>query len=293
MNQKDMTQGEYQYSAKARDAAMHAMQLLQMSTAWKEIEAIKASGESQYRTENSFERNITYLAIPAAMAEAYLPTSEQNLPGDDLTVGLLQLYQFIMAFDHGIDDVNADAFLQAFRMYRHAVPRILSVFPVNLHDNVLLRLDACMLDTFKALYQERKQTGCILTKKAQFADIAVNKAKLSHLVPVLIALHAGVSDGVGSISACQCKALDYMHIGMQWMDDVQDVARDQRQEQSTWALRLLDEWCDSNGIQMRTLDPELLRKLAYTSGIASICTREAIIEFEKAKLAISDIHMPT
>lgn len=149
-----------------------------------------------------------------------------------------------------------------------------------------------MLDTFRTLYQERRQASHLLAERTQFTEIAINKAKLSHLVPKFIALRADNHDETDFISACQCKALDHMHVGMQWMDDVQDVAHDLDQGQPTWTLRLLEAWCEENDIQMRSLSQSLIRKLAYTSGIASQCAKEAIIEFEQAKRAISNLHMP-
>lgn len=282
----------YVYDDEAILAAQHAMTLFKESSSWSDVAVSKEKGAAFYREASVLERNITYLAMPRAMAEAYQLKTTKEFPGDGLTLGLLQLYQFIMTFDHGMDDSSPSSLLQAFRMYRHAVPQILGALPSHAHAEVNRQLDNCLLRTFTALNEERCGIDNPTMDKSHFEKIAIGKASLSHLVPSLIAIRSGIGEESKHVVRLQISALDHMHIGMQLIDDIQDVSRDLASGQPTWPLLLLEKWCRDNSIVIRELPFETVRKLIYTTGIALRCIEDATHNFKLANEAIASLHMP-
>jgi hypothetical protein len=82
------------------------------------------------------------------------------------------------------------------------------------------------------------------------------------------------------------------HLGMQWLDDINDFVVDTEQGQATWARTRLGLHAKTAGIELSELAAPRQKRLLFASGVGEELLRETNAHFAAALDDVADLDLP-
>ena len=174
---------------------------------------------------------------------------------------------------------------QGFEFYEKAMRGLASLFP---EDNPFWdQFLALKKSYYKTLVTEKK----VSHKKGRitpelFQEIAIGKSSMSFAA--VISLECLADSPVERDLLIDC--IKDLHIGIQYMDDIDDFKVDIKEGQWTYPLYLTQEYVKEKGLIIQ--NPWLLQKYLYLSGIAQKNLGFALSHFEKSISKASEAGLP-
>lgn len=222
-----------------------------------------------------------YLNLINYLAPAFPQLSAAQL--ETLSLSSYLYFRFLLSFDRLLDSSHfcLGELCISFEFYEKAMRGLAALYPD----------DSPFWEQFSSL-KTRYFTSIISEKKGSvqkakfttelFQELAIGKSAMSlAAVDSLVSL-AGSASRRDELIDC----ISQLHIGLQYMDDIDDFKLDFKEGQWTYPMSLTHIYLKENGIV--TQDPILLHTYLYVSGIAQKNLGLAIAHFEKsARIASS------
>lgn len=252
---------------------------------------------SEDRISKTAARNFFYLTLAHACAEPYAVKVTVAAAPVVAKIGAAAYFlcQYVMSVDDVVDRHHHALLVDGTAALMLALEQLRDAAPSAVVFNELQRAVLGQLRSTLSTVEMEKQQGptpCCWNYQ-RYAQIAVQKCSMANIVPLAIARCAATAtaDKSDVLYRAQVDALSHVHIGMQWIDDLADVAEDRDFRQPSLLLSRLGSWCKTHQIEIQSVDDIRLRKLAYVSGIAAQALNEAINEFNEAKACVKDTGM--
>lgn len=229
--------------------------------------------------DDFIRRHSIYLSLPTALAEGYGLQYTTEFYSAEAYVFFM--YRFAMYLDEAIDENRPMQFIPAFSywtMAQQIISAVSNESPLSILKSIGLfsRLEATLRTVEEERFLMRNQAA---RTQERFTKIAAQKCALAHLAPSIMRAAAGHADS-NHIEAAQRNALDHIHVGMQWVDDVIDLRKDLATNQPS----LLRE-----RIQAHSSGDIDHRQFAYQHGLVAQNLNDASREFDEAEAALSEI----
>jgi hypothetical protein len=223
-----------------------------------------------------------YLHLISYLAPAFPQISAAQL--ESLSLSSYLYFRFLLSFDQLIDTshFSLGEMRLGFEFYEKAIRGLAALYP---DDSPFWE----QFSTLKSMYfnsviSEKKGSH----KKEEmtpelFQEIAIGKSAMSLAAIDSLACLAGSTAMQAELIDC----ISQLHIGLQYMDDIDDFKLDFKEGQWTYPMSLTQIYLKQNGIV--TQDPTLLHTYLYVSGIAQKNLGLAIEHFEKSTLIASSV----
>jgi len=213
------------------------------------------------------QQHTLYLQLAQFLAPAFPIISFDNV---DTLRGYSYLYfRFLLGLDGFLDtqgegsEQSAQRLLTSISLHEQAVRGLAQLFPTG--DNFWDSFAACKQEYAMANLLE-KQVSARRTAYTQksFEQMAAGKSAVCYAM--IYALHS-LGRGAGPI--CEMRqCLQHLHIGMQYLDDIEDFKQDWQQGQFTYTHSLLEEHLLDRGVIAANIELHELHQHLYTSGVA-------------------------
>ena len=213
------------------------------------------------------------------------PAFPQVTPAQVETLSLSSYlyFRFLISLDQLIDSsrFSLDEMRLGFEFYEKAMRGLALLYPERspfweLFSNLKKSYYATLASEKKGSRQKGEIT------QANFQEIAIGKSSMSFAA--VFALECLQDSQANHDLLIDC--IKQLHLGLQYIDDIDDFKVDFKEGQWTYPMYLTQEYLKENGLIVQ--DPILLHKYLYVSGIAQKNMRLAVAHFEKsADLAAS------
>lgn len=242
---------------------------------------IPASEKEQQLEENLLSNHHLYLNLITYLAPAFPKVNQAQI--DSLSLGSYLYFRFLLYFDSLIDtprhekdklgDLNQMSI--GFEFYEKSIRELSSIYKGDSPFWIYFR--KLKADYYKTLVLEKT----ISKKKGQFSEelfqqIAMGKSSMSFASVYSLEILNGPSVHFNTLQEC----LKSLHVGLQYIDDIDDFLIDIKQSQWTYPLYLVQEYLKENGLIIH--DPSILHKYLYLSGIAQNQIQLAKVQFIKS-----------
>jgi hypothetical protein len=222
-----------------------------------------------------------YLNLIHYLSPAFPQVSAAQV--ETLSLSSYLYFRFLISFDQLIDSsrYSLSEMRMGFEFYEKAMRGLAGLYP---DDSPFWGLFSSLKTTyFTSIISEKK--GSLRKSEMTpelFQEIAIGKSAMSFAAVDSLACLAGsylMRDEL-------IDSIRQLHIGLQYMDDIDDFKVDFKEGQWTFPMYLTQNYLKENGII--TQDPTLLHTYLYVSGIAQKNLGLAIEHFEKsARIASS------
>lgn len=204
---------------------------------------------------------------------------------EELGCAFYGIFRMVLAMDRVVDRQESGYLHHGLVHYTVAVRRLSAVFPtaspvwaalsVRLHHSVdQIRIERGLSDD---------------DDRAAFAAVAAGKSSLIQLtVDWLDALEPAPE---GLADRLRASLID-KHLGMQWLDDINDFVVDTEQGQPTWARTRLARHAKTAGIDLTAIPAPRQKRLLFASGLGEDLLREANAHFAAALDDIAGLELP-
>lgn len=213
------------------------------------------------------------------------PAFPQVTPAQVETLSLSSYlyFRFLISLDQLIDSsrFSLDEMRLGFEFYEKAMRGLALLYPEQspfweLFSNLKKSYYATLASEKKGSRQKGEIT------QASFQETAIGKSSMSFAA--VFALECLQDSQANHNLLIDC--IKQLHLGLQYIDDIDDFKVDFKEGQWTYPMYLTQEYLKENGLIVQ--DPILLNKYLYVSGIAQKNMRLAVAHFEKsADLATS------
>ncbi|MFY0256189.1 hypothetical protein ACDQ55_19800 [Chitinophaga sp. 30R24] len=228
-----------------------------------------------------------YLHLVKYLAPVYpaVPEAAQQRLG----VAVYLYFRFALSCDRLIDDKKSldgagiKGFFVHIRLLEAAVRELSAFFPAG-HD-FWPQFEKSREQYLSAILAEKQlaKQSVTLTRE-RFEQLAAGKSALCYAVPVAMGLLPG-ADSAQLRPLQQC--LEYLHIGFQYLDDIDDYQKDIQEGQPNFAACLLAEKLAAMKLQSPLPEGQERYKLLFLTGVATHCLEHAILNFEKSLASIA------
>jgi hypothetical protein len=221
-----------------------------------------------------------YLHLISYLAPAFPEISAAQL--ESLSLSSYLYFRFLLSFDQLIDTsrFSLSEMRLGFEFYEKAIRGLAALYP---NDSPFWEQFSSLKSRyFTSLISEKKgSTNKIEMTPEIFQEIAIGKSAMSLAAVDSLTCLAGSTAMRDELIDC----ISQLHIGLQYMDDIDDFKLDFKEGQWTYPMSLTHIYLKQNGIV--TQDPTLLHTYLYVSGIAQKNLGLAIAHFEKSALIAS------
>ncbi len=222
-----------------------------------------------------------YLHLIGYLAPAFPQVSSSQL--EALSLSSYLYFRFLLSIDQLIDTsrFSLGEMRWGFEFYEKAMRGLAGLYPDD--SPFWEKFSSLKMRYFSSLISEKKGSlKKIKMTPELFQEIAIGKSAMSLAAVDSLACLAGSASMRDELIDC----ISQLHIGLQYMDDIDDFKVDFKEGQWTYPMYLTQEYLKENGLIVQ--DPTLLHKYLYVSGIAQKNMRLAVAHFEKsADLATS------
>ncbi len=218
-----------------------------------------------------------YLHLISYLAPAFPQISAAQL--ESLSLSSYLYFRFFLSFDQLIDTshFSLGEMRLGFEFYEKAMRGLAALYP---DDSMFWEQFSTLKSRyFNSVISEKK--GSLKKEEMTpelFQEIAIGKSAMSLAAVDSLACLAGSTAMQAELIDC----ISQLHIGLQYMDDIDDFKLDFKEGQWTYPMSLTQIYLKQNGIV--TQDPALLHTYLYVSGIAQKNLGLAIKHFEKSSL---------
>ncbi|BAV05932.1 Squalene-hopene cyclase C-terminal domain-containing protein [Filimonas lacunae] len=248
-----------------------------------------AATEQELLKEQVLQEHYFYLHLVLYLSPAYPSVPEPVKK--KLGAAVYLYFRFALACDKMIDqEKSTNSGIQQFfvqiRLLEAAVRELSALFPSG---HVFWQyFEKSRTEYIRTMLVEKKLAGegGYITVE-QFEKLAAGKSALCYAVPIAISLLQDTAEmATDSLQRC----LEYLHIGFQYMDDIDDFLKDVKSGQPNIADSLLRKKLEEEGVS-GTLAEEERYKLMFLSGVATACLQNAITWFEKSRAEIASFSL--
>ena len=221
-----------------------------------------------------------YLHLIGYLAPAFPQISAAQL--ESLSLSSYLYFRFLLSFDQLLDTshFSLGEMRLGFEFYEKALRGLAALYPDE--SPFWEQFSTLKSRYFNSLISEKKGSHKKVDMTPElFQEIAIGKSAMSLAAVDSLACLAGSSSRRDELIDC----ISELHIGLQYMDDVDDFKLDFKEGQWTYPMSLTQFYLKQNGIV--TQDPALLHTYLYVSGIAQKNLGLAITHFEKSVLIAS------
>jgi hypothetical protein len=216
-----------------------------------------------------------YLHLIGYLAPAFPQISAAQL--ESLSLSSYLYFRFLLSFDQLIDTsrFSLDEMRLGFEFYEKAMRGLAALYPDD--SPFWEQFGSLKTRYFNSLISEKKGSHKKVEMTPElFQKIAVGKSAMSLAAVDSLACLSGSASMRDELIDC----ISQLHIGLQYMDDIDDFKLDFKEGQWTYPMSLTQSYLKQNGII--TQDPTLLHTYLYVSGIAQKNLGLAIEHFEKS-----------
>lgn len=221
-----------------------------------------------------------YLHLISYLAPAFPQISAIQL--ESLSLSSYLYFRFLLSFDQLIDTshFSLGEMRIAFEFYEKAMRGLAALYPDD--SPFWERFSSLKSRYFNSVISEKKGSLKKIEMTPEvFQEIAIGKSAMSLAAVDSLACLADSTSKRDELIDC----ISQLHIGLQYMDDIDDFKLDFKEGQWTYPMYLTQNYLKENGII--TQDPTLLHTYLYVSGIAQKNLGLAIEHFEKSALIAS------
>lgn len=221
-----------------------------------------------------------YLHLISYLAPAFPQISAAQL--ESLSLSSYLYFRFLLSFDQLIDTshFSLGEMRLSFEFYEKALRGLAALYPEGSpfweqFSTLKSRYFNSVISEKKGSHKKEEMTPAL------FQEIAIGKSAMSLAAVDSLYCLAGSTSRRDELIDC----ISQLHIGLQYMDDIDDFKLDFKEGQWTYPMSLTQMYLKQNGIV--TQDPALLHTYLYVSGIAQKNLGLAIEHFEKSALIAS------
>jgi hypothetical protein len=226
------------------------------------------------------QKHLFYLKLVEFYAPAFQNSSLEKLKS--LSTASYHYFRALLIVDALIDDRSKDiqkSIIVFLPIFEEAVKHLSWIFP--LENPFWVKLDSVKREYFETISFEKAfgagGDASTITEN-EFLRIATGKSSICYAL--LDALNL-ISDSPIVIDELK-NSLKNIHIGFQYLDDVDDFKKDITNNQRTYPASLVDEELKSGGYSVNELDIISKYKYLFVSGIATKMISKAKAHYELA-----------
>lgn len=196
------------------------------------------------------------------------------------------IFRMVLAMDRVTDRQESGFLFDGLVHYTVAIRRLSAVFPAD--SVVWSGLTNRICQSIAQINLERELRNCDERDLVRFVSVAEGKSTLIQLpVDWLDAIQP-----VGDLADRLRNSLLYKHLGMQWLDDINDFAVDADQGQPTWARARLAAYASTHSLDLASLSPAKQKRLMFACGLGEELLDEARGYFVAALAELGDLDVP-
>ena len=221
-----------------------------------------------------------YLHLISYLAPAFPQISAIQL--ESLSLSSYLYFRFLLSFDQLVDTshFSLSEMRLGFEFYEKALRGLAALYPDD--SPFWEQFSTLKSRYFNSLISEKKGSHKKVDMTPElFQEIAIGKSAMSLAAVDSLACLADSTSKRDELIDC----ISQLHIGLQYMDDIDDFKLDFKEGQWTYPMYLTQNYLKENGII--TQDPTLLHTYLYVSGIAQKNLGLAMKHFEKSALIAS------
>ncbi len=195
------------------------------------------------------------------------------------------IFRMVLAMDRVVDRQESGFLYDGLMHHTVAVRRLAAVFPPE--SPVWPRLAARLHHSVDQIRTERGLSPD--DARTAFVSVAAGKSSLIQLtVDWLDAIAPAPDDRAERLR----RSLIDKHLGMQWLDDINDFVADAELGQPTWARARLAAHARAAGIALDALAPLRQKRLLFASGLGEALLTEANAHFAAALDGVAGLDLP-
>lgn len=242
------------------------------------VESIAGFVEARYAADHSF-----YLLVVPMLSRCFpvaFPASQVR----ELGLAFYGIFRMVLAMDRVVDRQESGYLFDGLIHYTIATRRLSAIFPQD--SRVWSGLSLRLRDSIDQIQRER-ELDCVATIEA-FTAVAAGK---SGLIQLTVDWLDAISP-VGELADHLRDSLLEKHLGMQWLDDINDFIVDVELGQPTWARARLHGYACENGLELPSLPAPRQKRLLFASGLGEELLEEAGGHFRAALAKLGAIELP-
>jgi hypothetical protein len=196
------------------------------------------------------------------------------------------IFRMVLAMDRVVDRGQSGYLFDGLVHYTVGTRRLAGIFPGQ--PRVWSGLTERIRQSVDQIERERELRCDGSTPLREFVAVAEGKSSLIQLtVDWLDAISP-----VGGLADRLRGSLLNKHLGMQWLDDINDFVVDVEGGQATWARARLHEFARANGLRLEGEPAERQKRLLFASGLGEELLGEASAHFAAALAELGDVEIP-
>lgn len=206
---------------------------------------------------------------------------------ETLSLSSYLYFKFLISLDQQIDSsrYSLSEMRMGFEFYEKAMRGLAGLYPDDSPFwGLFTQLKKAYYDTQVSEKKGSRKKGEITL--AHFKETAIGKSSMSFAAVFALECLQGSVDEHALLIDC----LKELHIGLQYLDDIDDFKVDFQEGQWTYPMYLTQEYLKENSLIVQ--DPALLHKYLYMSGIAQKNMELAVAHFEKSAQLASSAGLP-
>jgi hypothetical protein len=204
---------------------------------------------------------------------------------DELGCAFYGIFRMVLAMDRVVDRHESAPLYDGLVHYTVALRRLSAVFPAA--SPIWAGLSTRLHHSVDQIRTERELSDD--DERAAFVTVAAGKSSLIQLtVDWLEALEPAPS---GLADRLRASLID-KHLGMQWLDDINDFVVDTEQGQATWARTRLGIHAKVAGLDLSEIAAPRQKRLLFASGLGEELLRETNAHFAAALDDVAGLDLP-
>ncbi len=195
------------------------------------------------------------------------------------------IFRMVLAMDRVVDRQESGYLYDGLVHYTVAVRRLSVVFPPD--SPVWAGLAARLHHSIDQIRIERELSPD--DERDAFISVAAGK---SSLIQLTVDWLDALAPAPGDLAERLRRSLIDQHLGMQWLDDINDFVADAELGQPTWARARLAAHARATGIALDAIVPLRQKRLLFACGLGEALLTEANAHFAAALDGVSGIDLP-
>jgi hypothetical protein len=241
--------------------------------------SIRGFVDPAYAADHSF-----YLLVVPMLSRCFPAVTPSTTR--ELGLAFYGIFRMVLAMDRVADRQESSYLFDGLVHYTVALRRLSAVFPAD--SAVWKRLTDRIRYSVDQIRLERNLCHRGGSDLGAFVSVAMGKSSLIQLtVDWLDAIQP-----VGELADRLRSSLLKKHLGMQWLDDINDFSVDVEQGQSTYARSRLHAFAIAHQLDLASLTPAKQKRLLFASGLGEELLDEASQYFALALAELDGIELP-
>lgn len=241
--------------------------------------------EAQHLAAPEFARSHrVYLGLLHGLLPAFPGVDAQAVPA--LAVATYGTYRMLLEVDTLVDETDTSV-LPALLQHHHVVVDALT--DVFGREGPRREWMARWQVQWNAIQNERRMTASDACDEATYRRLAVDKSGMVSLPVDWLDRLAPQPQRALLLR----QALQAMHVGMQWVDDLRDFEDDTRRGQRTLARERCASLLAEQGMSVADVTPDLAKRMLFASGAAELLIDAATTELRCARAYAHEAGCPS